>query len=77
MHGNVTMHIDNINVHSILKIGSKKPILQDIALRITELCSDNSIVLCPRWLPRDDNSEADYLSRCSDCDYWSISDNFR
>jgi hypothetical protein len=26
----------------------------------------------PRWLPRGDNTEVDYLSKCSDCDDWSI-----
>lgn len=47
------MHIDNKN--SIVKIGTKKPILQDISLRINCLCSDNLIISFPRWLPREEN----------------------
>ncbi|XP_053400643.1 uncharacterized protein LOC128557357 [Mercenaria mercenaria] len=71
----VIVHTDNKNATSVLRIGSNKPYLQDVSLKVNEFCSENNISLFPRWLPRADNSEADYLSRCSDSDDWSILDS--
>ena len=70
----VLVNTDNKNVCCILQVGSKKPYLQDIALNVSSLCKENHITLMPKWIPRSKNLEADFLSRCSDSDDWSVLD---
>ena len=70
----VLVNTDNKNVCSILRVGSKKPYLQYIALNVSSLCRENYITLMPKWIPRPKNLEADFLSRCSDSDDWSVLD---
>ena len=69
---NVLVHTDNKNVCNILQVGSKKPYLQKVALNVNSLCRQNCINLVPKWVPRAQNFEADFLSRCSDSDDWSV-----
>ena len=69
---NVLVHTDNKNVCNILQVGSKKPYLQEVALNVNSLCRQNCINLVPKWVPRAQNFEADFLSRCSDSDDWSV-----
>jgi hypothetical protein len=70
----VLLNTDNKNVCSVLKNGSKKPHLHDIALKVDKLCTDKQISLQARWLPRKHNADADFLSRCMDSDDWSVVD---
>ena len=51
---------------SIVNKDSMKPELQDIALHVFHMCISNNIVLEMEWIPRDDNSYADYLSKLFD-----------
>ena len=51
---------DNPNVVRILQVGSRKQHLQD------DILKTHSIRLEPEWLPREDNTQADYLSRIVD-----------
>ncbi|VDI45112.1 Hypothetical predicted protein [Mytilus galloprovincialis] len=57
---------------TILKVGSKKNILQNIAVDIHNICSEKNITLNSKWLPRADNQCADKLSRNTDNDDWGI-----
>ena len=68
----VKVYSDNKNVESILKIGSRKEDLQNIANEIFETCQSNEISLSVQWIPRELNERADYLSRCRDSDDWSV-----
>ena len=52
--------------------GSKKPILQQEALAIFETSVRARIRLEPEWIPRADNEIADYISRITDYDDWSL-----
>lgn len=62
----VKIYTDNKNGVSIVNQGSMKPELQDITLYMFHMCISNNIVLEMEWIPRDDNSYADYLSKgCS------------
>ncbi|XP_053391340.1 uncharacterized protein LOC128554120, partial [Mercenaria mercenaria] len=70
----VTVNSDNKNVCSILNIGSKKPQLHDISVQIYDYCNKHDISVVSHWIPRACNSEADFLSRCSDSDDWSVVD---
>ncbi|XP_071123465.1 uncharacterized protein [Mytilus edulis] len=68
----VSINSDNKNVPHILKVGSKKSILQNIAVDIHNICSEKNITLNSKWLPRADNQYADKLSRNTDNDDWGI-----
>ncbi|XP_052782688.1 uncharacterized protein LOC128218952 isoform X1 [Mya arenaria] len=68
----IIVNSDNKNVPSILKVGSKKPYLHDIALNVDNVCNTHNITLVPKWVPRENNTEADFPSRCTDSDDWSI-----
>jgi hypothetical protein len=68
----VIVKTDNKNVVSILKTGSRKQYLQDISIGVHQVCSRHNIDLVPQWVPRADNQEADFFSRCTDSDDWSI-----
>ena len=59
-------------MESILKIGSRKEDLKNIANEIFETCQSNEISLSVQWIPRESNERADYLSRCRDSDDWSV-----
>ena len=68
-------HCDNAAAVHILDYGSSKPPLQLLAVHIVEICLRNRIRLFPVWIPRDENSVADELSRCTlevDCDDWQL-----
>ncbi|XP_053378568.1 uncharacterized protein LOC128548167 [Mercenaria mercenaria] len=68
----VLINTDNKNVCTVLKSGSNKPHLQQIAIKVDKLCTNNNIRLHSRWLPRKYNTDADFLSRCTDSDDWSV-----
>ena len=48
--------------------------IHETALNLFELCFDNHINLYVVWIPRNQNTKADHLSRCLDSDDWSISE---
>ena len=56
----------------ILQVGSKKPDLHVVALKIFTICIHNQIQLEPEWIPRELNEKADYLSRIVDLDDWLL-----
>ena len=57
----------------ILTVGSKKPDLQEEARAIFSLSLAQRIHIEPEWIPREKNGIADYLSRITDYDDWSLS----
>ena len=63
---------DNQNVAHILLVGSRKPVLQVVALKVFSLIVQNQIRLEPEWIPRDLNERADYLSHIIDYDDWQL-----
>jgi hypothetical protein len=66
--------VDNINVVHIMRKGSMKVKLQNIALNIMECCKKYDIIIIPEWIPRNLNIHADWLSRLpyKDADDWSV-----
>ena len=70
----VCIHTDNTSTCSILGKGSKKPYLQEVAMKIDNLCRTKGIKVDCRWIPRTVNVQADFLSRCHDSDDWSVLD---
>ena len=70
---NIKWFTDNTNVVSIVRKGSMKKNLQEIAIKIFEICLEYKIRLEIEWIPREMNDQADYLSRIVDFDDWGIS----
>jgi hypothetical protein len=65
---------DARNVFSILqKGGSEREHLQALCLEFFALCLEHWIDLRPKWLPREDNVRADYLSKIRDVDDFGMS----
>lgn len=58
-----------------MQIGSKKPYLQITASQIFETCTENSVQVTNVWKPRYENKRADFLSRITDMDDWSVHDD--
>ena len=71
-HEAVDIRTDNFAASRIVEIGSSKPHLQKLAIEIFEVCIKNDIRIFPKWIPRDLNQYADYLSKFKDTDDWSI-----
>ncbi|VDH92658.1 Hypothetical predicted protein [Mytilus galloprovincialis] len=69
----VKLYTDNQNVVHIVKKGSMKMELQEIALSIFHICLSCDIFLELEWIPRDENYYADYLSKIFDYDDWGVS----
>lgn len=63
---------DNQNVVRILQVGSRKPDLHAVALKILALAVQYQIHLEPEWVPRELNERADSLSRIIDYDDWFL-----
>ena len=63
---------DNQNVVRILQVGSRKPILQEQALKVFQTCIAYQIKQEPEWVPRGENELADYFSRIVDYDDWQV-----
>ena len=63
---------DNQNVVVILQVGSRKPALHEVALRVFSIAIEHQIRLEPEWVPRELNEKADFLSRIVDFDDWYL-----
>lgn len=68
----VVVKTDNKNATSILKSGSRISELHEKAVSVNESCMNRNICLIPNWVPRENVERADFLSRCTDSDDWSM-----
>ena len=71
-HSKVKIFSDNQNACSIIQKGSTKPLLNDIAVDIFLSSLHGDIQLCPQWMPRSENEQADILSKYIDKDDWKL-----
>ena len=69
---NKTICTDNYACSLITRKGSNKPKLHDLALEIHKISSMHNIDLNICWIPREENKEADRLSKQVDYDDWFI-----
>jgi hypothetical protein len=74
-HMSVFWYTDNKAVEAIVKKGSMKMHLQDLALSIFTITSHFKIVLNVIWIPREENTKADAISKFWDTDDWSVTDD--
>ena len=65
-------HTDSKNVVSIVRKGSMKPALLDMALQIFAITKEFRIALSVSWLQRNLNERADMYSRIIDYDDWGV-----
>ena len=70
----VFWYSDNQNVESILRNGSRKCDLQELALVVFRICLLHSISLEVKWIPRDLNVSADCISKLVDFDDYGLND---
>ena len=64
---------DNQNVVRILNTGSRNPLLQQEALAILiDISIAHQVRIEPEWIPREENQQADFISRIIDYDNWSL-----
>jgi len=68
----VQLLTDNSAVPSILSHGSRKPHLHDLALEVFWLCNKFNIKLAISWIPRDQNTQADAMTRWNDTNDWKL-----
>ncbi|VDI83635.1 Hypothetical predicted protein [Mytilus galloprovincialis] len=50
--------------------------LQDIAISIFSICLQKGISINIQWIPRGENSKADYISKIIDYEDWGVSEFF-
>ena len=65
---------DNQNVESILRNGSGKCDLQELALVVFQICLLHRISLEAKWIPRDLNVSVDCISKLVDFDDYGLND---
>ena len=68
----ILWYTDNMNTARIIEVGSKKPKLTTIALDIFSISVAKNIEIHPIWIPREQNCEADKISKDLDSDSWGI-----
>jgi hypothetical protein len=64
----IKWYTDNQNIVHILNKGSRKIDLQQISIKIANVCTLHNIVLLPQCVPREENVKADKISKSTDCD---------
>ena len=69
----VKLFSDNKGVVAITRKGSMNTALHDMSLEIYKLCKARNIELDVQWVPREQNTKADTLSREIDFDDWGVS----
>ena len=68
----IKWYTDSQNVARIMKVGSGKSTLQDIAMNIVSRFEEKSVSISTFWVPRTENKRADLLSRSCDSDDWKV-----
>ena len=63
---------DNQYVARILLVGSRNPMLQKEALNIFNTFIAYQVRIKSEWIPREVNQQADFISRITDYDDWSL-----
>jgi hypothetical protein len=63
---NIKWYTDNQNCVKILRSGSMKERLQKLTFSIFSLCLQRCIYIDIQWIPRSENSKADYISIYND-----------
>lgn len=71
-NNNVVYITDSQPCDTVCRKGSGKMELQRYALSIDNFTRENNITFCTAWVKREQNTEADWLSKVKDPDDWTI-----
>ena len=69
-------YTDNQNCLRIVQAGSMKEPLQSLAYSIFSICTKHSISIDIQWIPRKENTKADYISKMIDHEDWGVTYTF-
>ena len=69
---NVLWHTDNMAAATIIKVGSNKPKLQELASKIFETSREKGLNLKVTWIARDKNYDADLINKTMNYDDWTV-----
>ena len=72
----VKWYTDNQAAAKIVDVGSMKPDLHKLAVKIFGACLRSKIKLEVQWIPRSENEKADFISRLIDVDDWQLTESF-
>ena len=72
----VKWYTDNQAAAKIVDIGSMKPDLHKLAVKIFAACPRSKIKFEVQWIPRSENEKADFISRLYDVDDWQLTESF-
>ena len=72
----ILWHTDNTAAAQIVRVGSNKGLLHDLAISIHSLCHQKDIKLNVTWISRKLNQTADTVSKTIDYDDWIIKKEF-
>ncbi len=64
--------MDNLGAMAVLRKGSMKPILNELAASISEWCASENITLSVSCIRRPQNEDANRLSHFQDLDDWEV-----
>ena len=65
-----------LQITRIVKSGSMKLDLQALARSIFTICSEKCISIDIQWIPRSENTKADYISKNVDHEDWGVTYEF-
>ena len=73
----VKWYSDNQAAAKIVYVGSTKPDLHKLAVKVLGACLRSKIKLEVQWIPRPENEKADFISRLIiDVDDWQLTESF-
>ena len=72
----ILWHTDNIGTAIIVRVGSNRDILQELANGIYLACKKKDVKLTVTWISRDQNEKADKVSKTIDYDDWLVRTSF-
>ena len=67
-------YTDNQNCVNIVEAGSMKENLQAIAMTFFSIGLINGISIDIQWIPKEGNTQADYIRKIIDYEDWGVSD---
>ena len=66
------LHTNNFAASKIVESSSSKPELQEKAIKIFDICKVKNLNLEITWISRENNEDADFISKLIDYDNWRV-----
>ena len=72
----VKWYTGNQAAAKIVDVGSMKPDLHELVVKIFGACLRSRIKLEVQWIPRSEKEKADFITRRIDVDDWQLTESF-